>query len=217
MTEFLKECFLTANLPATALLLLVLGYWLMVIVGVLGMDAFDLDLDLEGDFDVDGGLDGDVHGGPLSVFLEFMYLGEVPVVIVGSFFVLFMWIVTMMSNHYLNSAFSFWVMLMWIVPNIIISLLLTKFAISPFSKMFKNYDKLVDTREYMIGQIGMVKTSEVTDKFGQLEIAQDGPPLVINARTRPGIKLGNGDAARILSYNSNDDTYLVELSKWEKN
>ncbi len=217
MTEFLQECFLTANLPATVLLLLVLGYWLMVIVGVLGMDAFDLDLDLDGEFDVDGGLDGDVHGGPFSAFLEFMYLGDVPVVIVGSFFVVFMWIVTMVSNHYLNSDYSFLVMLMWIVPNIIISLLATKFAISPFSKMFQNYDNLDDTRENMIGQLGMVKTSHVTDKFGQLEITQDGPPLVINARTHPGTKLCKGDAARIVSYNSMDGTYLVELSKWEKN
>ena len=43
MGEFLKECFMTVNLPVTVMLLTVLGYWLMVIVGVLGLDALDLD------------------------------------------------------------------------------------------------------------------------------------------------------------------------------
>ena len=46
----------------------------------------------------------------------------------------------------------------------------------PFSTMFQNYDNLDYTRENMVGKIGMVKTSQVTDKFGQMEITQDGPP-----------------------------------------
>lgn len=179
------------------------------------MDAMDLDLDVDGGVDVDGGIDGDVHGGFFHSFAEFMYLADVPIVIVGSFFTLFFWLGTILSNHYLNEEFSVIVMVMWLIPNMVISLVLTKFAIMPFSSMFKNYDKTEDKREGMIGMLGIVKTSEVTEKFGQVEIAQDGPPLTINARTQSG-RLGRGDAARILSYNENTDTYLVELSKWEK-
>ena len=82
MGELLKECCLAVNLPVTVMLVTVLGYWLMVIVGVLGLDALELDLDVDGDLDAD--LDG---GGWLGSALEFLYLGDVPVVIVGSFFV----------------------------------------------------------------------------------------------------------------------------------
>lgn len=215
MSEFLRECFLTVNLPVTLLLLLVLVYWMMVIVGVLGTDIldFDTDVDLDGDADMDGDFHGD---GILGTLFEFFYIGEVPLVIIGSFFVVLMWIVTMFSNHYLNDQHSSIVMLLWIVPNIIISLLATRFAMMPFATLFKNYDKTEFTHDALIGKIGIVKTSEVTDRFGQIEIHQDGPPLVLNVRTLPGQKLGPGDAAKILGFNPDNDTFLVELSKWEK-
>jgi hypothetical protein len=211
MGEFLKECFLTVNLPVTVMLLTVLGYWLMVIVGVLGLDALDLDLDADADIDAD--VDG---GGWLGSALEFLYLGDVPVVIVGSFFVVFMWIATLLSNHYLNEQHSILMMALWFIPNVILSLLLTRVSMMPFATMFKNYDKTDFTRENMVGKIGIVKTSEVTCEFGQIEIQQAGPPMVINVRTEPGTRLRQGDAAKIVSFNNMNDTFLVELSKWEK-
>ncbi len=216
MGEFLKECFLTVNLPVTVMLLTVLGYWLMVIVGVLGLDALDLDLDVDADAGLDTDLDADVNGGFFGSALEFLYLGDVPVVIVGSFFVVFMWIATILSNHYLNDQHSILVMGMWFVPNVVLSLLLTRFSMMPFATMFKNYDRTEFTRENMVGRIGIVKTSEVTCEFGQIEIQQAGPPLVVNVRTKPGTRLRQGDAAKIISFNNMNDTFQVELSKWEK-
>ena len=65
MIEFLQECILPVNLPLTILMGLVLSYWLMVIVGVLGLDVIDLDLDLDADvdLDLDTGVDAEVDGG----------------------------------------------------------------------------------------------------------------------------------------------------------
>jgi hypothetical protein len=213
MSEFLKECFLTVNLPFTMLLLAVLGYWILVIIGVLGVDILDFDTDLDGDMDVDGDLHTD---GFFGTALEFLYLGDVPVVIVGSFFVVFTWIVSLLTNHYLNSSHSFLVMAMWLIPNMMISLLATRCAVMPFATMFKNYDKTEFTRDDLLDRIGIVKTSEVTSDFGQIEIQQSGPPLVLNVRTLPGTKLRQGDAAKIVSFDTTNDTFLVELSKWEK-
>ena len=148
MGEFLRECFLTVNLPVTVMLLTVLGYWLMVIIGVLGLDALDLDLGVDADVDAD--IDADLDGGGwLGSALEFLYLGDVPVVIVGSFFVVFMWIGTLLSNHYLNEQHSILVMAMWFIPNVILSLLFTRVSMMPFATMFKNYDKnRFHTRKY---------------------------------------------------------------------
>lgn len=50
------------NLPFTVLLLLVLVYWIVYILGAVGMDALDVDTDL----DMDTGLDADL-GGDLDV------------------------------------------------------------------------------------------------------------------------------------------------------
>ncbi len=213
MSEFLQECFLTVNLPVTLLLLVVLSYWLLVIIGVIGLDIFDFDADVTAGVD----LDGDLHSeGTLGKLLDFLYLGDVPVVIVGSFFVVFMWIITVCSNHYLNESHSVLVMGLWIIPNVILSLLATRVALMPFATMFKNYDKTEFTRHDLLGRIGMVKTAEVTSEYGQIEIQQDGPPLVLNVRTQPKTILCRGDAAKILGFNPDNDTFLVELSKWEK-
>ena len=213
MSEFLQECFWPVNFPLTLLLLIVLGYWTMVIVGVVGTDLFEFD------FDVDGGVDadGDVHvDGSFGSFLEFLYPGEVPVVIVASFFIVSMWIITLLSNHYLNDANSLLVMGMWLVPNAVISLLATRVAMMPFATMFKNYDQPEFTRNEMLGKVGIVKTAEVSASYGQMELQQDGPPIVLNVRTRGEVVLRRGDAAKILGFNPENDTFLVELSKWEK-
>jgi len=213
MSEFLHECFLTVNFPMTMLLLVVLGYWLMVIVGVVGTDI----LDFHHDVHVDADADADLHSaGSLGKLLEFLYLGDIPVVIVGSFFVVLMWIVTMCSNHYLNVSNSVLVMSLYLIPNIILSLLATRVALMPFATMFKNYDNTEITRSELLGKIGMVKTAEVTSDYGQIEIQQDGPPLVLNVRTQPKSILRRGDAAIILDFNPDNNTFLVELSKWEK-
>ena len=211
MIEFLRECFAGPNLPATLLLVVVLCYWLLVIFGLLGMDVFDFDLDADADIDV--GMDGELDGGWFSSLADFFSLGDVPIVMVGSFFAFFYWIATMVSNHYLNEELSYLVTMIWLIPNVVVSLLLTKVSIMPLSSLFKNYDQTDDPREEMIGVVGIVKTSEVTDSFGQVEISQD---VVINARTATGVRLGQGDAAKIISYNQVNGTYLVELSKWEK-
>ena len=215
MIEFINECIQPVNLPVTILLGLVLMYWLMVIIGVFGMDVIDLDLD--GDFDIEGGIDTNVDtGSVLGDFFRFMHMGDVPVMIVVSFFVVSMWIVTIITNHYFNTDFSWLITGFLIVPNLIVSLVATKIVVMPFATMFQHENDIELDRQDMIGRIGVVKTSEITHLFGHIEVAHDGPPVVLNARTGPDENLAQGDAAKIISYNAANDTYLVQLSKWEK-
>jgi len=215
MIEFFNECILPVNLPVTILLGLVLAYWLMVIVGVFGMDMIDFDLD--GDFGLEGGIEADVDAGSLvGDFFRFMHMGDVPVMIVVSFFVVSMWIVTIITNHYFNTDFSWLITGFLIIPNLIVSLLATKLVVMPFATMFRHENDIELDRQEMIGRVGLVTTSEITDVFGQIEVAHDGPPVALNARTTPGQPLAQGDAAKIISYNAANDTYLVQLSKWEK-
>ncbi len=214
MMDLIRECFLAVNLPVTVLLLLVLAYWAMMIVGVVGMDSFDFDLDT--DVDLDSDFDGDLDGhGLIGDVLEFLFIGKVPVAIVGTFLVFFMWIFTVFMNHYFNENHSIIWAAIWFFPNLITSALGTRLASWPFASMLKNENKPF-TREKMIGRVGIVKSSEVTAEFGQLEIQQKGPPLVLNVRTISGTRLGQGDAAKIVSFDNTNDTFLVELSKWEK-
>jgi magnesium-transporting ATPase (P-type) len=221
MIDFINEAFQLVNLPATGLLLLCLLYWLMVVIGAIGVDAIDLDFDADvsadvdiGDLDVDG--DFDSSAGGFSSFAEFMHLNHVPIVIVGSVFAILFWTASFFGNHILNPNGNSWIGLGLLSINVPACLAITRMIIGPFAEGFKpqEVDKV---RERMVGLMGVVTTSEVTPQFGQVSIKVDGPELVINARTaedQPG--LGKGDAAKIVAYDYENDTYLVELCKWEE-
>ena len=56
MDQFIEGCFSWPSLPATVLLLLVCGYWCLVILGALDMDILDFDLDIDLDADVDASI-----------------------------------------------------------------------------------------------------------------------------------------------------------------
>jgi hypothetical protein len=232
------------------MMIMILLYWLMVMIGVFGMDAFDFDLDVNPDvgLDMDIGLDADlgidadfgvdvqggVEGAPaaslasgssttgndgfLRTVFQFFYLGEVPIVIIGTFFALFFWMATFVTNHQTNMDQRFWISMMWLIPNTVVSLALTRITMIPFAIVFKKPPPENTTREEMYGIIGRITTSEVTDDFGQMEIRQNNEPeMTINVRTTAsGNKLGKGDAAKIISYDNSNGTFLVELTKWEK-
>lgn len=189
-------------------------YWAMVMIGAIGVDAVDLDFDADvGDLDMDG--DFDSHAGGFSSVTEFMHLNHVPIVIVGSVFAILFWAASFFANHVLNPSGNIWIGLGLLSINVPVCMLITRTIIGPFAEGFKPQE--VDTvRERMIGMIGVVTTSEVTPEFGQVSIKLNGPELAINARTESGKKLGKGDAAKIVAYDYEKDTYLVELSKWEE-
>lgn len=196
------------NLPFTLALLLVLGYWALAIVGGIGLDVLNLDSagDLEGE---SLGMTGWGKG-----IANFFYLGDIPVVIVGSLFVFLIWAVNLIGNHYLNAEHSFRVVAAAFIPNLILSLVLTKGLLIPIRKLFPE-ERIGINRDEYFHQVGLVITSEVSDQFGQIEIPQDGPPIVFNVRCRAETRLKKGDAAKIIGYRKSDDTFLVELAKWE--
>ena len=206
MIDFIQEVFQPINFPFTVALIAVMIYWCMAFVGVVGMDLFDLDFG--------AGVDADSFsiGGLVKAAANFMYLGEVPLALVGSFMVLFMWITTVSGNHYFNPEFGLWLSVMMFLPNMILSLLATKILLFPIAKLFSERERS-PVRQELFGKIGMVTSSEVTPEFGIMEIQQDGPPLVLNIRTRSGVRLIQGTAVVIIGYNPQNDTFLVELSK----
>ena len=91
MMELVEHAFSGVNLLYTILLMMVLVYWLIVILGLIDLDAFDLDLDA----DVDGGLDA--HEGGFS-WLAYFNVGEAPIMFFVSIVTLVMWVVSMQVN-----------------------------------------------------------------------------------------------------------------------
>ncbi len=213
MLEFLQECIAGPNLFATILLCLMLAYWLFVIFGVLGLETFDLDVDAEIEVGgVDTGAEASFDFGDI---LRFFHLGEVPVMIFVSFFSVFFWIATITTNHYLNDELNFVVMFWYIGPCSLAALFLTKLVIMPMVPLFRTGGSPAKSREKLIGEKAVVSTKELNDKFGQIKIHQDGPPIVLNARVENGHELMKGDVVEIIRHVAEGDLYIVKLTKWE--
>jgi hypothetical protein len=213
MAEFLHVCFSLINLPFTVLLVLVGGYWLMIFVGVLGLDAFDLDLEADADADVPGpggdGPSGQAAGGALLGLGRFFHLGEVPIMILLSIFALSSWTISVLGNFALNSSSRLWIAALLLIPNMLVSALVTKLAAMPLGAIFRHMEAGVELPTKIVGTTCIIKTSEATGQFGQAEIVREGAPLLLNVRTRNGARLVKGDEAVIVDHDSARGVYEV--------
>ena len=219
---FIEEILHPVNLHATVLLGLAVLYWVMVIVGVVGMDAFDLDVDADLDVDVDADIDVDADadmaidggGSLLGAILTFFHVRDVPVMLIISFFSLSFWVSTVLINHNVNPDLEFLAAFMWMIPCLVISLGMTKLCLMPIAPIFREQKTEFAKKERLVGRKALVHTLELDEKFGEIVVESSGPPLVLNARAAKGQRLKKGDSVRILALDESKNC-IVELAKWE--
>ncbi|TDU71059.1 hypothetical protein EI77_02177 [Prosthecobacter fusiformis] len=213
MIELFQESLATHNLPLTALLGMVVLYWLLVMIG-----AFDFDLDL-----FDGGADtpdlssphsGGTLGGAMLSAGRFFGFAQVPIAIWGSFFVLFLWLFGLILNYRLNGApgdRSLTTAALLLVPGCIGSLALTKLVTLPVGKFFGAMADADSESLIIQGQVGIVTTTSLDERYGQVQVAQGGAPALVNARLHTGPdSLQKGDRIRVLEASPDGSFYYVE-------
>lgn len=231
MLEVFKAAVDWANLPLTALLGLVMFYWVFVIVGFIGLDTFDIDLDgdadvdldvdaelaLEADADVDldadAAVEGDVaaaDGGVsgLHGFLAFLNLDSVPLMIVVSVLALSMWTTQMTANHFLGWGRSLLGFALYL-PVGLVGVVVTKIVTTPIAKIFRSMRAGERDHIRVVGRMGNVVSDAGPERLGQLKVVTDGAPLLLNIRTRDG-EAKRGQQAFILEKAADGDFYYVE-------
>ena len=205
MTELLQESFLSVNLISTTLLILVIIYWLMVILGALDVELFDFDFDADSDADIDADIDSP---GFLRAILEFFYIGEVPIMVLASIFVLISWVSSVLGNYYFNPGRGVLIGTGVAVGNLFVSVFLTKIFSMPAREMFKMFNTQ-EVPKKIVGKIGIVLTSQISDKIGQVEIKTKGAPILLNAKTEDGSVLKKGEEALVVGRNEDKTIYFV--------
>ena len=206
MNELFQEAFISVNLVFTTLLILVVLYWIMVILGALDIDMFDIDFDADGDADFDTDMDSP---GFLRAILEFFYVGEVPIMILVSILVLFLWFFSILGNYYLNPGRGILLGTGIAVGNFIVSVFIAKIFFMPVRVFFNSLNSDEDTIKKVVGKIGIVLTSQVSDKMGQIEIKTKGAPIVLYAKTEDGSILKKGDEALVTGQNDDKSICFV--------
>ncbi len=220
--EFLSDCLKGPALPASVLVVCVMAYWLLVIIGALDAELFDLSLEGDAPWGPDGDTlagagDADPQGySPLSVGmigLRFFNLSDVPLMVWLSFFAISTWALTMLFDRPFEPTTTT-EGVQALLRNGGISLFVAKFCTQPLKGFFATSE--VNKAANLIGNTCVVTSGEVTSTAGQASYATPAAPLVINVRTLDAQATAHrGDTVRIVDYEPERNTFIVEHSEQE--
>ena len=222
MVELYEAAFSSVNVVYSTLLIVICIYWLIVVLGVIDLDALDLNLDV--DADVDPGLDVDADGdvgaatteGGFS-WLAYFNVAEVPIMFFATIVVLVMWIVSIEVNRWLDSwnvvDYRGWLAVALAVPNFVFALHVAKFLLYPVKHMSRRRQQI--TR--LDGKTCLVTTLEVNGEFGRCEMPKAEGSLILEARTRGGEVLKKGDPATVVEHveEGSRGYYVVTRQTWK--
>ncbi len=178
-------------------------YWLLAVLGAVDIDVLNIDVDLRNEATTPNAMAG--------VMLKFG-LNSVPVTIILSFLSLFGWLLSYYSMHYLSPLipeglltylFGFLVLIIafWL------AVLLTAMIVKLLSPFFKKLDQ--QTFRHILGQSAVVRTSKVTDSFGEAFLDDGGAGLILKVRSSENRSFVKGDKVVLLEYLENENIYRV--------
>jgi archaellum component FlaF (FlaF/FlaG flagellin family) len=117
------------------------------------------------------------------------------------------------SVNYILHNQSIFISLALLIPNILVSLFISKLVTTPFAmvytKMAKNSE---DNFEYQ-GKICTLLMSASNQRIGQAEINDNGSTFRVNVKTKEGTTIEKGDTGLIINYIPQQKCYLVEPYK----
>ena len=201
MGEFLS---IVSSFPTaifTGLVGLALVFWLLVIAGGMGLELFEVDLDV--DAAVEEGGQGFVE------LLSALGVGTVPFSIMFTAFAFWGWTLSFVTTLTLREAFGPSILMGFgvLVASAAVALPMTGIVTYPLRKLF---DSEGQSRETVIGSVCEITTSEVDAEFGRASLYHDGADLVLSVRCEEANTLGRGDEALIIDYDGDRDVYLIE-------
>jgi hypothetical protein len=208
MNEFLNLIFNGANAIPTGLLLFILLYWLIVIIGLVDTEFLDFDLDIDGEpeFEIEGSVSGDVSW--LNNVLSFFNLGRITFMIWLSFVSLPLWLLSININNFLGIE-SFIFGLLSLIPMLFLSLLLSKVLTTPFARFFEKINEDSRKKE-IIGKIGTVTSSASHESKGMAELNYQGSFLRLYIRSSKTQSVLKGDQVLFIEKLAEPGVYLVE-------
>jgi hypothetical protein len=178
--------FVTAALAFPAvlfsfLLIVVIGYWVLALVGVLDVE------------------DGDIG-----------FFGGVPLPLSLSLLVAFSWFLSLVGTVLLDGVdtplrvgLGFGVL----VAALVGGAFGTRLVVVPLRRVFAG---AVPSRQDFVGRVAVVRTSTVTEDFGQGEVAAaDGASAIISIRLAGEGNLGLGSRVVIYDYDSEGEFFWV--------
>ena len=204
MGELLDAAVSPANFIITFMAAFIVIYWITVIVGLFDIDLFDFDIDLDADAEIDG-----VSVTWLNSVLAFFNLGQVPVMLFFTFWIIPAWAISLIVNDAIgNSGLIFGLVVL--LGALFVSLFIAKILTMPFIKVFGKLSMADTQSEVLIGKMCTVTISTSQTKTGQATVETSGAPYLMNVRVMTDDKLKKGDTGLVLEYQKDKNVYLIE-------
>ncbi len=209
MKELWEQAILPYNLPFTILLGLVVVYWLLTLLGAIGLDSVDADLEAHV-HDVHDMHDGGHLGDIPATMLRVVNAGAVPLTVVLSILVLAMWMISILLNYYFNPAHSWLIAGGFLLVGFILAVIATKLITQPLVPFMRKLKAAEDTAP-VLGEIGIVRSIQIDSSYGQVEVERpDGAPALLNARLGPDSEpVLRGNPVAVISMDEASGIYLV--------
>jgi len=212
-----KAALLPINLPFTVLIAGVAFYWLLVVLGTLDFEFGGHDVDLGGGdgADAHAGHGHEAHAdaaydpGVFQGFLQFLHIGDAPVMVVLSVMAIIAWVFAMLANILFNSGSSLLFAAALLVPNAIFTVVSTHYIMRPVAKFIRSLNEDAEKAPPVVGLVAEVTTSEVTAKFGLALVQIKGAPLAIQIRNTRGEKIGKGERVLVIDEDKKNNTFEV--------
>ena len=191
----------------TVALGIVLGYWMLAIFGLFGLEAFDLDVEASSDGDMN-----DV-GGAVGLLYS-LGLSGVPITIVISIIVFNAWTLCYIATSFLLDFpdFASLVQVLFQIGIAVMSFMLavpiTAFMIRPLRTLFRKLNHQPDYKT-LIGTTCRVRSSRVDGGFGEVECLHDGASLILKVRSSGNATFDTGENVVLIEHQTDDNFYYV--------
>ncbi|MFY0601783.1 MAG: DUF1449 family protein [Cyclobacteriaceae bacterium] len=201
MSELLAFAFSGVNIIPTILFIFILFYWLISIIGIVDVDSIDLDLDIDAEANAE-------LGGAASV-LSFFNIGHMPLMVFLTFYTIPLWMLTLIGNDFLGFE-SFLTGLVVFIPSLIVCLFIAKFLTIPVALFYRKLKTQTEAVGNIIGKICTAKLPINSEQKAQAEIKVGGTSVLINVKTRDGLKVEKGSSALVIDFQEEKNFYYVE-------
>lgn len=201
MNLFFQNSLAFPSIIFSGLLIIISFYWLCAAFGLLDIDLFNIDSEL------------DVDATGFAGWLTKLGLAGIPVTIILTIFILIGWFISYFTNYWIISAIEtgFIHYLTGFVALIIISFIslnLTAVCLKPVRKKLVSRNKPKSVHQ-LVGKLAIVRSANVTEYKGEAVLEDGGAGLILQIRAPEQENIKRGDSVVIISYDALTHSYQV--------
>ncbi|KZN41604.1 DUF1449 family protein [Pseudoalteromonas luteoviolacea] len=200
--DFLNTIFTFPTVVFTTLLLIVIGFWVITLLGFADIDMLEGDVELEAD------------AGESILQMGF---GGVPLTISISLSVLISWVISFYAHQLFEYVLGEGVVFYLLGAAVtfgcfVISIPLTALLVRPLRRFFDS--KETASKNEFIGLECVIATGKVTNSFGQAKVQFQGTEQLIEVRSEEGNEFKLGDTGLLIEHDEIRNSYVVVVKPW---